>query len=70
MMRGNGFKSHQRRPMLGFRKKSFSRRVVRSWNRLSKIVVESLSLHVFTNHGDVALGGDGCVGMMGVGWGW
>lgn len=56
--------------MLGFRKKSFSRRVVMSWNRLSKIVVESLSLHVFTNHGDVALGGDGCVGMMGVGWGW
>jgi len=37
------------------------------WNRLSREVVQSLSLEVLKNHGDVALR-DVAVGMVMMGW--
>ena len=37
------------------RKHFFSEREVMQWHRLPRVVVESLSLEVFKNHGDVAL---------------
>lgn len=54
-MRDNGLKMHQVRFRLDIRKLYFFRRAVSHWQRLPGEVVESLSLEVFKNHGDMAL---------------
>jgi len=53
--RGNSFKLYQEKFMLNMWKNFFSGRVVRHWNRLSRGVVELLSLKAFKKHVDVAL---------------
>ena len=54
---------------LGVRRRFFFKRVVMHWHRLPREVVESPSLEVLKNHGEVALG-DLVSGHGGMGWGW
>ena len=53
---GNGFKPRQGRLSLDIRRKFFTQRVVKHWNRLPKEAVDAPSLEAFKARLDVALG--------------
>ena len=53
---GGRLKLKEGRFRLDIRKKSFTERVVRHWNRLSSVVVDALSLETFKVRLDQALG--------------
>jgi len=54
-MRGNGYKLKEWRLRLEFRRKFFTQRVVRHWNRLPRVAVDAPSLEVFKTRLDEAL---------------
>ena len=53
--KGNGFKTKEGRFRLDIKKKSFSTRVVRHWNRLPRAAVDAPSLEVLKARLDGAL---------------
>ena len=63
MPRGNDFKLRQGRFRLDIRRKFFTQRVVKRWNRLPKEVVDAPSLDAFKARLDVAL-----VSLVSSGW--